>query len=259
MTYITLPGFIENFNLNVNFLNYCNERKKECLPDQKTFFTIYGTLPQNSYGGNQIRHNNYILYNNLFNILEEYHMESTVLRFDCSNLLIDVKDYNVFNKILLEFGNNGGNQIEVSTKDSYEFFKNNYPDYDIVWSQFSIDFPEETNDIIVRNSLNSNIPSLNYNKNKIEYMFNYPCEQCSTETWGKCVISEHENINNFSNKSILLDCPKYNNYSLFERDLKLKRFQLALIPEKIKQLESYILLLKPEFRNEARMYCLQRI
>ena len=53
----------------------------------------------------------------------------------------------------------------------YEFFKNNYPSYDMVWSQYTIDFPEET-----LNTYNINKKSILVNiENKIiaiQYLVN---------------------------------------------------------------------------------------
>lgn len=254
MIFCTLPGLYENFDLNNYFIQYCIDNPK-MLIDEKIYFTAYGSFPQDPYAGNSVITDEYALYNDIYHIINSYINNNTICRFDCSNLLINQNDYNVFNKITLEIGNNKGNQIEISTWQAYDFFTSKYPSYDLVWSQLTIcdNIPKE--EILVRN-MRSDGKLLEHNK--IEYILCYPCDTCSLQTWSNCMALELNNINSFSNQSVFLQCDKYQNlpinYDIINENNKLKRIQIPKISNNaMLQLELYLILIKPEFRNQMRL------
>lgn len=242
---ITLPGLTNKIKLNILFIDFCNLHK-DILINDKLYFTVYGSIPQNTWSGHYNLQGPLILYKKLNSILEEYTYRGVCCRFDCSNLLIDTKDYNVFGKILLECGNNGSNQIEISTPLAYDFFSNTYPMYHFIGSSSMIDYPSNL-DILVRNKFNMDIPN-NY-KNKIEYIINSPCCLCNFEQQTKCILKECLNINTFSSDSIY-NCSTQT-FTL-EKNIYNNNIQIGEYNNTLQQLQSYIYyLIKPEFQLQA--------
>lgn len=214
MIFCTLPGLYENYNLNLKFLNLVTENKGYLI-DKDIYFTVYGSFPQDPYSGNAVITTNYVLYNEIYNIINNYINLGVICRFDCSNLVINENDYNIFNKNALKIGENRGNQIEISSIQAYKFFNKKYPGYEYIWSQnsnLSENELKKYNFILVRNNLLG--LDFYYSKNKIEKIISYPCDTCNLQTWSKCVIQEHFNINSFSNKTVFFNCDIYKNFDL---------------------------------------------
>lgn len=234
MRQITLPGLINKCNLNWTFVDYCHTHK-EYLIDEKTYFIAYGTIPQNSWGSYRNLLGTLLLQPEVTSIVNTYNDKDIRCRFDCGNLIIDPKDYNVFGRVMLDCGNNGSNQIEIATIDAYKFFNNNYPNYNYIGSQNMIDFSSDISLLAVVRDMNNNEPT----PFPIEHLVCSPCEQCLKEQYTKCSLQEMLNINNFS-KQTLFNCSQM---AVFNKVIPTKhysRIQIGEYNDNINQLWSYI-------------------
>lgn len=256
MTIITLPGLWDKYELNKYFIQYCKDHENQLLYE-RVYFVVSGSFPQDSWAGHRNYLSPYVLYRGIWEVLDAYYQLNVTCRFDCSNLFFDEKDYNVFGRTALTLGENGSNQIEISTPSAYLYLKEQYPLYTFVGSELMIDFSEINNlHCLVRNSHNLNTPK-NFSKNKIEQIINSPCEKCSTEQWSKCVAQEQTNLITFSNKTAF-NCKNYTcDIHLLPKEKTniFNRFQIADYNQNYtRQLEEYLrLVIKPEYRDEARL------
>ena len=255
MKVITLPGLWDHFNLNTLFLQYYNENRYQFI-EPKINFIVYGSFPQNTWAGERVSTQPYVLARSVVNIIDRYSQLGASCRFDCSSLTFDDKDFNVFGKVMLDNGCNGSNQIEISTPIALEYFSTHYPYYNIVGSQRlnASDIDCSKLYTLVRNSFNINqqgeVPA-----NKIETIIDNPCDKCSLAQWSECVAIEQININRASKNSVYY-CNNYISnihYVSAEQNLPTK-FQFAFYPNTYRQLEMYIVnLILPEYQAEARL------
>ena len=256
MKIVTLPGLFDFKDLNLIFIKYYFNHSNQFV--DQFHFICAGNTTQNAWTGHRNFASRYFLHDDIETILLDYRRLGVACRFDCGNLLFNKNDYNVFNRALLKIGDNGSNQIEVSTADAYHYFKEKYPNYQIVGSEFMIDF-HKCDDLftIVRNQNNPLPKDFSFNKNKIENILFNPCDSCSLETWSTCIGTEHSSIDTFSNKCAL-QCEKFTkNPHLISYQIEKmpQRFQFIRYPNQdaIRQLEAYIsVLVKPEYQNEVR-------
>lgn len=258
MLKVTIPGLYNKHKLNIAFIDYCVKHPDQLIDEVQ--FTAYGTIPQNVWAGHKnLSRGNVILYNDIFNLINSYNARNTCCRFDCSNLIINPLDYNVFGKFLLELGNNGSNQIEVSTPEAYDYFTKKFPFYPIVGSEAMIDFAEHMRLIyIVRDeSFNDLLPD-NYPKNKVEHIILSPCNLCSCEQRSHCILQESIFINNFSEQSKFNTCSKLNSFSFRVVQKYPYRIQIAEYESVVDQLCAYVTtLIKSEYHLIA-MGCLSK-
>ena len=258
MKIITLPGLWDKYELNLAFLRYCQSHKEQLI-DNKIYFVVTGSFPQDSWSGHRNYQSPFVLHRGIADVLNNYYQLDVICRFDCSSLFFDSQDYNVFGRIALELGNNGSNQIEISTFEAYKYLKEKYPLYTFVGSEFMIDFDNNYNlHCLVRNKHNPSLPTNNFPKNKIESIIDYPCENCPTEQWSTCIAQEQTNLINFTNKTVF-NCKNYTcdiHKIPQTKGINIFRSQIANYNQNYtRQLEEYIrLIIKPEYQNEARLF-----
>lgn len=255
MRVITLPGLWDSFNLNTLFLQYYNENKYQFI-EQRINFIAYGSFPQNTWAGERVSTQPYVLARSIVNVIDRYSQLGASCRFDCSSLTFDDKDFNVFGKVMLDSGCNGSNQIEISTPLALEYFSKKYPYYNIVGSQRL-----NVNDVdssklygLVRNSFNidqhGSVPL-----NKVEIIIDNPCDKCDLAQWSECVAIEQMNIDRTSKNSVYY-CNNYtcNIHHVSAYNNLPQKFQFAFYPNAYRELEMYIVnLILPEYQAEARM------
>lgn len=249
MTNITIPGLYSNLKLNIAFYDYYTKNEDKVI-DEKIFFTVTGSIPQNDWASNRnIINSPVLLYKDIFELLDKYQERGIICRFDCGSLLFDKNNYNVFGRTLLDCGDNGSNQIEINTIEAYNFLSSKYPNYRFVGGQSLLDLSDDMNlDFLVRSNLNPEYPEI-FPAYKIEKLIGTPCAKCPIEKYSSCILQEHFAINSFSNKTIF-SCEDFK--TAYLEDEGTKCFQIGEYPNLLVQLEAYVhYLIKPEYWYEA--------
>ena len=240
----TLINFYNAFAINQLFFNQIYSNKDKLKEQNISFNQISGSFPFNYWNGgiNSNIIGNICQYSDIENVFKQ---QSKSLRLNCSNILLNEKDfYNNYNKVILEQGQNGSTVIEIANLKLYKFIKENYPNYNKfilspnAWLNHKLT-PDEVN-IIAENddfelislppNLNNDIEylkALKY-KNKIEITINPRCPSYCPQ-YEQCHLQEHNMQYNFSQNSILGNCIKCNSYDI-DDSLKLEDLKSIYIP-----------------------------
>jgi hypothetical protein len=259
----TLPGMFTKSKLNILLLEFV--RQFPHVLKRQTQFFAYGA-PSGSFlrGGHGDHLSDILTWNDINTICTGYTRLNCSIRLDFSGLNIGGQiPFDVFGKVTAEMIENGTNQICVSDTEAHDAFKQKYPSFNFVASEFNLEEKERDYRTIVRNAHNfdENLP-----KTKVEILLHNPCDSCSTSKWGECVLQQQVNILSSTRASAILDCPKLHvnihypeNDNEIENYIKLGylKFQAFNWKQDTKQLEVYLYdLIKDEYRNEARNWIL---
>ena len=232
MTYISLPLIQYNFELNNQLqkfsYSYKNNKEEYFKIKDLELTSFYGSFPFAIWNGGSnlnIKNETFLLNDDIYQIFKNTY---NPIRLDCSNLLItDVDLQNGYQNLILEYGHNSGNFIEVADFGVLEYIQKTYPNYDFIFSKNAHFAHPFTADIIntliesevfclieLPNELRYDLEfldKLKY-KNYIEITIGNKCKmKCSNESY--CCLTEQEYQYNFSEKTQFSTCDQLNNYS----------------------------------------------
>lgn len=227
MIFITLPLFYFNYKFN-NYLSILLKEHKDFFRIKNLIITSQnGSFPFAIFNGGI----NLNLNNNIFDTndrIQNFIINKKNIipfRFNCSNILLNENDLNdIYENIILNYGNDSGNFIEVGDLKTYNYIINKFPNYEFIFSKNS-DYINNLTPEIINTILNQNlfylleIPDSQKNnkefllkinqKNKIEITIGNRCKCNNIST---CALQEQEHILNFSNNTLFYNCKKMNNY-----------------------------------------------
>lgn len=239
MIYLSLPLMYHNVKINQHLFSvfYYNNRDKENSKENKTnYFKIpqliltsfHGCFPFSIWNGGSnlnIKNEKFLLNKDIYNFFVNI---KAPIRLDCSNILIqDIDLNNGYQNLILEYGNNGSNFIEISNFGLMEYIKEKYNNYDFILSKNAHYINPFTSDIIntileqnlfylieLPNELKNNIELLNniQQKDKIEITIGNKCP-LNCPNLGICAQQEQEYQINYSQKTVYDTCEKMNQYT----------------------------------------------
>ena len=176
------------------------------------FFTLNGEVNLNS------RNNKFLLESDIYNFFNSIQIP---FRLSCTNLFINNLDLqnNYFN-LILSYGHDKGNFIEINNLLVLDFIKQKYPNYYFIYSNPFIDITllnklienEDLQLIELPSYLDFSILNNIKQKNKIELRI---CNKCpsSCNNFQSCINQEHSYQNTYFETSIYSDCLKINSYN----------------------------------------------
>ena len=271
MIYISLPLIQYNFELNnqlQKFLYTHKHNKNEYFKIKDLELTsFYGSFPFSTWNGGSnlnVKNEIFLLNDDIYQIFKKVY---NPIRLDCSNLMItDIDLQDGYQNLILEYGHNSGNFIEVADFGVLDYIKNNYPNYDFIFSKnahFVHPFtPDIINTIIEQdifslielpNCFKQNLDFLNQldHKDKIEITIGNKCPiNCQIESY--CCSTEQEYQYNYSEKTQFSTCEKLNNYLNanqltdeieYFKELGFSHFKIDTPPiSKVQQFQQYLVL-----------------
>lgn len=214
MIYFTLPNFFDNAKLNDVFSQLLTSNPEYFSYKNLAFSYADGSLPY--FYWSLSNYNNYPRHiiptrADIANLLRH----PLRLNLDCGNPLLVPNDlFDIRINAFLEELHNGSNMVTISTPMLIEFFETNYPYYYLVGSEiFYKQDPEKLHldklKFIRQNSMDLNNPYYkDIPKSKIELCIGSPCFNC--EDYEKCLQTDSLNRLMFSEKSVILECPRKN-------------------------------------------------
>ena len=226
MTFISLPLMYHNLDFNIKLAYYLKQNNFSKLPIQVNSF--FGSFPFSIFNGGlnlNIQNDTFLLNEDIDKILNNKN-DITPFRFDCSNILLSDNDLqNIYQNIILEYGHNSGNFIEVSDFRMLNYLQEKFPNYEFIFSKNSNLInpltPEIINTILEQNifyllelpnNFKKNLEFLNkiIKKDKIEITIGNKCTCLNSLN---CELKEQEYIVDFSNNTNFYNCKKLNNYT----------------------------------------------
>lgn len=226
MLFISLPLMYYNFNFNIKLSHYA--RKKDYLKLPLRINSSFGSFPFSIFNGGSnlnIQNDSFLLNGDIDNFLNSKN-NMLPFRFDCSNiLLLDDDLKNIYQNIILEYGNNAGNFIEISDFRMLHYLQEKFSNYEFIFSKNSNLInpltPEIINTILdqdifylleLPNNFKKDLEFLDRikKKDKVEIIIG---NKCSCVNSLNCELQEQEYILNFSNNTNFYNCQKLNKYT----------------------------------------------
>lgn len=207
MINIILPNFFYFNKINESLFLLKREHPEYFINKNINFIAQEGNFPFCYWAGRNTVNYKTALQNTMFDFFKTTRLP---IILDCANPLLKEIDYNnIANNTALQLGQNGSNQVLVSSIDLLNYIKQKYPFYQFIASEYYItsDVKLESINLLTRIKVPLTLLN-NYNnipKNKIEIVLNDPCENCIQKS--ECLIKEWSNIYNFKEKSQFLICP----------------------------------------------------
>lgn len=291
MIYFTLPNFHINSKLNFiisDLASNNSEKFKEpvkIIANSGSYPYCYFNGSINNCSGELLRYFDYQV------ICNNYSSVRNSIRFNFTNVFIEEKDFdNCFLNVLLDINQNGSNYIELNNMLLMKYIKEEYPNYQFVYSMSYDNENLITPELI--NELNKDemfdlitipfnyVKDLSYlkkikNKNKIEVTINNTCKNCNFYQSNICLAKENELQYNFSEGSVLASCKKQVNYrestliSLEDivtkyKNIGIKHFKLVDFCQNSSNAIDYIdfivdYFIKDEYKNEIRNMMLKEV
>lgn len=225
MIYITLPNLYKYQNLKLALCGLNKEISKMKIPVH--FVSAYESLPYCYLGGGVNVNNGFIFKYHQLQAKSQIHY-SLAKRLNFSNLNIEEKDFKdeYFNIILDLYDESSW--VEVNNIPLAIALKDKYPLFELIFSDTAdIMFPltPETINTIQEQDLFRLISIPTYYNNDLEFLKNIKhrskleltinniCKNCSVNCQKNCILTEHNNIYNYSNASIFNNCEKFYAYN----------------------------------------------
>ena len=226
MIYINLPEFYSNYSI----INFLSNIPRDYFKIETTFSSVSGNFPYCYWNGgfnNNINSNmgKFPLYQEMIGYINEINIP---IRFNCSNIYLTDNDLlDEMGNLILELGQNGGNQIAISNISFYEKLKEKFPNYSFIFSrEANLIYPmtpEIINTIIEQDIFKlieipvSKTKDLDFikqikNRKKIEIQINSLC-RTNCNNFNDCKYHEHYAQYNYSGINNYFSCNKKNNYS----------------------------------------------
>lgn len=136
MVNFIIPGFYENYNLNVMTLDLL-QKQKNWFYDGVNISCIYGTFPFWIWDGGRIFNTySHADQDQINKIIHTFNDDYKVpLRLICTNPIVQEENYyNRFANLCLELCNNGMNEITVNNTGLEEYIRTNYDTFKYVSS-----------------------------------------------------------------------------------------------------------------------------
>ena len=268
MNYI-LNGLIDYYKINMAFIEYYDKFPQARKNYERVVFSVYGSFPQVSYGGERNSLSGLCLYNDIVLIFQEYHEKSMNLILDCSSFFInELNYYDVLGNMIISQANNyPDTYIIVGNDFAYNYFRTNYNNCNFIKARNYKEIDTEKEFF----GISSNIPISNYPKHRQYLYINDLCSKfCPKEKCLKCSMQEQLNIVTFSNSSVYKDCFHLNtnihknimNYNDLDTlyNQGYKNFIAPYLNFVISQITEYVKdLILPEYQIEAINYILLKL
>ena len=189
------------------------------------FFTLNGEVNLNN------RNNNFLLESDIYNFFNSIKVP---FRLSCNNLYINNLDLqNGYFNLILSYGHDKGNFIEINNLEVLDFIKTNYPNYHFIYSDqlINISLLEKLIDnkdlelIELPNFIDFSILNNLKHKNKIEIRI---CNKCTLycNKMKSCIQQEHSFQNTYFETSVYDNCLKINPYNNnMDIQNEIKKFQ----------------------------------
>lgn len=220
MIYFSLPN-LYNYSKLVDLIFSISKKQIEKFIEPVQFITTYDDIPYLFLRGSINSNNEKFLKYNELNLVA-INSKTVGKRINFSNILVEEQDIeDEYANLILEKFNNGSNYIEISNLSIAEKIKQNFPNYNLIFSENANFIHTFTTDII--NMINEQdifslitIPpsiALNFDflkkikkRKNLEITVNNLCNNCLFKKMKTCYSKEHELIYNFSNYSFIKDC-----------------------------------------------------
>ena len=217
MIYFTLPNFYYYREIN-NYLKRLAKHHPEYFLYNMKIYGEEGSFAFHYFNGNGLN-TTYPYFRkeicDYYTIQKEHELHYfETLILDCSNIYLNEKDLNdTVENLTLQLMQNGDNKVLVSNNTVKNYIKNNFPQYEILASEF---YDGNLDDILRKRYFYFNI-DYSLPKNKVEVILTTPC-QC--EKYLECKKINHKKQYNYQQNSVFNDCNlhKIKKYH-FDRDL----------------------------------------
>ena len=207
MINIILPNFYFFSAINQDLMKMYKEHPEYFYSDKISFIGQEGNYPF-MYWSSTFVNEGTVLCDDIDRHLKTNNFP---IAFNCANpLLTDVDFFNIAQNVALKLGENGSNNIIISSPSLLAYLKNKYPQYNFIGSEYylasdpNLDYINDLLRIKVFFKHSEQLEKIPINKTEI--VLNDPCENCAAKV--HCLLKQWENNYNFSNDNCLTHCSK---------------------------------------------------
>ena len=233
MFYISLPYFYQNYKFNNFFKDYVNKSnmsKESRLIAKFNIEYVHGAFPWSLWNGGVNSHTGEaVLTPEMQKLIDT---TFTPIRIDASNINLHSLDFlDLHENATLNIMNGTNGIYEISIIDIIDHLStNNLNNKYIISSNAQCLYPFDENILktfqdepsihLVNLGYNTNLDLSKLDKSKLEISIGY-CGNCDFNTQCQCITAEHNNIYNYSGKSMFMNCSNEN---------KITNYYEALLP-----------------------------
>ena len=128
-----LPDFYFKHDLNIEFITIFKEHP-EYFYDNVEIGSIYGSFPSAIWNGGRVMHG-MCLSEKINNIISNFNNLDMPLRFTFTNSLLEEKHiYDTYCNLIMEYANNGKNEVLTNSIILENYLRENYPNFKYIAS-----------------------------------------------------------------------------------------------------------------------------